>query len=263
MVSNVKIVAGAVALAIAGSASAASFTPTDLYANVVDYSVNSSGIESSTSYLVDLGVTEASFNGSQSYSFNLNNDTANFTSPFTGTGSSIVYSVVGGNGNGSGPTKYSIDTTTNIDPGSFAAVASKSGEQTALSALQAIIPATGTGFSSGTYSSISTVLASGSGWGGSPEATWSNNALNSGIVPYGDNAAIGSTLNFFNESGNGASAVTQFAGTWDLVGGILTYTPTTTAVPLPTPLLLLLSGLGLMGVVARRGKSAVGGGLAS
>jgi hypothetical protein len=27
-------------------------------------------------------------------------------------------------------------------------------------------------------------------------------------------------------------------------------------VPLPTPLLLLLSGLGLMGVVARRGKGA-------
>jgi hypothetical protein len=67
-------------------------------------------------------------------------------------------------------------------------------------------------------------------------------------------------LAFYSESSNALRSTTtlatlsQFAGTWNLTSaGALSYA--VSSVPLPTPLVLLLSGLGLMGVMSRRGKS--------
>jgi hypothetical protein len=261
MLSTVKVLAGAVALAIAGTASAQTFNNTDLYLNINNFTINN-GIETSSSYLVDLGINATNFNPSQSYSFTLTGD-SNFTgSAYAGSGSNIDYSVVGGNGNGTGQKSYTIDTTTNTDPGTWGGAVSKSNEQTALSALQSLIPATGHGFTSGSSTLTSAVFSS--GWGqGQYEGAWALNALNNNsTTPYVDAAAVGTALNFYQESGTAgitANPVTTFAGTWNLSNGVLTYTPTGTAVPLPTPVLLLLSGLGLMGVVMRRGKPSVGG----
>jgi hypothetical protein len=74
-----------------------------------------------------------------------------------------------------------------------------------------------------------------------------------------DSTAIGTPLAFYsvattNSAGTrGGATVTALSHTWNLdSSGLLTYN----AVPLPAPLLLLLSGLGLMGVVSRRGRQA-------
>jgi len=73
-------------------------------------------------------------------------------------------------------------------------------------------------------------------------------------------SGIGTGMAFYQVSNNlsGTTALgtaSTFAGTWDLsTAGVLTYTVTSSTVPLPAPLLLLLSGLGLTGLVGRRGK---------
>jgi hypothetical protein len=74
-------------------------------------------------------------------------------------------------------------------------------------------------------------------------------------------AAVGTALKFYNltatsASGNNltTSIQTTYAGTWDLTN-LSTLTYSVSSVPLPMPLTLLLSGLALMGVIARRGKS--------
>jgi hypothetical protein len=69
--------------------------------------------------------------------------------------------------------------------------------------------------------------------------------------------AVGTPEKFYNLALNGTSSlnkalVTTYAGTWDLTNlSTLSYN----VVPLPMPLTLLLSGLALMGIIARRGKS--------
>jgi hypothetical protein len=76
-----------------------------------------------------------------------------------------------------------------------------------------------------------------------------------------ETGAVGTALNFYQislgspTSGSTAGLVaTTYNGTWDLLSnGTLTYG---SAVPLPKSWILLLSGLLLMGVIARRGKSA-------
>jgi hypothetical protein len=69
-------------------------------------------------------------------------------------------------------------------------------------------------------------------------------------APYSDEAGLGTALAFYNVQG---STATTFAGTWNFSSA--TDTLTYSAVPLPTPLLLLLSGIGLMGAVSRRAKA--------
>ena len=94
------------------------------------------------------------------------------------------------------------------------------------------------------------------------EGVISKQLLNNGVASanntYADDAAIGTALAFYQDAASRSVIANgvAFAGTWDLTSaGTLTYGGVS-AVPLPTPLLLLLSGLGLMGVVARRSKTA-------
>jgi hypothetical protein len=105
----------------------------------------------------------------------------------------------------------------------------------------------------------SVLLLSANYWGDpSREGVASSNLLANAS---GLGAAPGTALAFYQEtsvnlrSASIVATLATLAGTWNLNGGVLTY-GSLSAVPLPTPLLLLLSGLGLMGVVARRGKGA-------
>jgi hypothetical protein len=77
----------------------------------------------------------------------------------------------------------------------------------------------------------------------------------------GVDALVGTALNFYSEASTnltdtttGTTTLATLAGKWTYANGVATYGAS--AVPLPTPLLLLLSGLGFMGVVARRGRDS-------
>jgi hypothetical protein len=233
-----KLLAGAVATAIAGTAMANTSlnatTSGDLFLNIEDVTNN-------TSYLFDTGISQASFNGSGSYQFNLSGDT-NLTG-FLNSKDTFDYSVVSAVNTPSA----SIDITGNATstPTNTSAF-NNTQAQTAISLfLQNANLQTST-------SNTSVVLATGSDWGqGTSEGIASRRVYNISIAPYGDNTALNTPLAFYNVTGSDA---TTFASDWNFStsNDTLTYGA---PVPLPTPVLLLLSGLGMMGAVARRAKS--------
>jgi hypothetical protein len=266
----IKAVAGAVALAMGSAAFAnttlnTGATTGDLFLNVVDYTVTS-GVESSSSYLFDTGITLASFNPAVSQNIPLSGD-ANFagvlTAPSCGgdpncTAAAVDYSVLGATNVG-GTAKSAtnvVDFTSNfVPPTANQLKGNTSAAEGQISSFLSV--ANGVTNSSTT----STLLTNTKSWGtATNEGIVSNQLVNQGAPPFGDNAVPGTALDFYSET-NGA--LTTFAGTWNLTtnaqGSFLVWNPTGTStppVPLPTPILLLLSGLGLMGLIARRGKSA-------
>jgi hypothetical protein len=253
---GLKLLAGAVALSIAGGAFAAN-TSADangtIFLNIVDTTQN-------TSYMFDTGVLVTSFNGNTStYSQSIATD-ANYAS-FVATqksGDVIDYSVVG---------------TTNAPDGSgFTPTALVTAVST---------PSTVAGLKSNDVATqIGTFLGQVNNQAGKSTfnpASAPSTAIWPGYEPTvqtdlgggSDNALIGTALSFYdlatqNASGTRSGAVVTLLGhTWNLsTAGLLTYN--VSAVPLPAPLVLLLSGLGLMGVLTRRGprQSVMGGALA-
>jgi hypothetical protein len=246
---KLKVLAGAVALAIGGTAMANTsldeVTAGNLILNIVDQT-------NSTSFLYDTGVSQAAFSGTGSYTFNFSTD-PNYTS-FLKAGDVLEYSVI---------------STTNIAPTGTVLFTSSVTPTATVGAnvsqvLTAVSGFTGTpttganSIASTTTNSV--LLPTGNYWGQPTiEGLVSTNLLSNAI---GLGAAPGTALAFYQEtsvnlrSASIVATLATLAGTWNLNGGILTYSSGSTTVPLPTPLLLLLSGLGLMGVVARRGKGA-------
>jgi hypothetical protein len=248
---GLKILAG-VALALGSTAGMAqttlNTTTGDVFINIVDPT-------NSTSFLFDTGVSQASFNGGTTQSFNFASD-PNYTAFLSAAGSNTLDFSVFSATTGSVQTVYFTSSV------SIPAQTGSSGTS--------IVNAVGTigGFFTGANSQSSSTtnsvnLATTYEFGtalneGVIAASLLNNPNTTSIGGYVTDAALGTALAFYDDAA-GRSGVTTygsaFAGTWDVSGGVATYT-VPSAVPLPMPVLLMLSGLGLMGVVARRNKTA-------
>jgi len=247
---GLKCIAGSVALAIGSTAMANTTldgTSTgDVFVNVVD-------VTKGTSFLFDTGVSQASFNGAVTQSFNFASD-PNYTAFVAAEagGDTIDYSVF----SATKPSSSSevVYFTSSIPVPSQTSTNIATGASTIGSFLVGANSIT----SSTTNSvNLGTTFAFGNtSWEGVISTQLLNGVANAN-GSYPDDAALGTALAFYEDaaSRSGVSISGQaFAGTWDVSGGVATYTAS--AVPLPTPVLLLLSGLGLMGVVTRRQKTA-------
>ncbi|HVO47269.1 MAG TPA: hypothetical protein VMT29_13125 [Steroidobacteraceae bacterium] len=254
-----KLLAGAVALSLAGGALAAN-TSADangtIFLNVVDTTQN-------TSFMFDTGVSVSTFNGDTStYSHSIASD-PNYQAfvAAEGTGDVINYSVVGttNTADSFGNTPISLITAI-ADPASTTSGFQANDVATQIGSFLAVIknPKGGSTFN----------LAS-----GAPANDWARGgyegSLEGDIGTVTDNAALNTPLAFYdvasgdNSATRGGATVTLLAHTWNLTSaGLLTYN--VSQVPLPAPLVLLLSGLGLMGLLGRRGQrqADLGGALA-
>src|SRR5260221_1978601 len=246
---KLKVLAGAVALAIGGTAMANTtldeVTAGNLILNIVDQT-------NSTSFLYDTGVSQAAFNGSGSYSFNFASD-PNYTS-FLKAGDVLEYSVISTtNVAPTGTVLFTSSVTPTATVGANVAAV--------LGAVSAFTGTTTTGANSIASTTTNSVLLPTGNYWGDPlrEGAVSSNLLSNAT---GLGAAPGTALAFYQEtsvnlrSASIVATLATLAGTWNLNGGVLTYNSGSTTLPVSTPLLLLLSGLGLMGVVARRGNGA-------
>jgi hypothetical protein len=249
-----KLLAGALVLAASGSVFA-NTNITDgqgsngsLFLNVVD-------LTAGTDYVLDLSTAAASnhyktFNGSALQTISLGSD-ANWTAFKATTGSDEVqYNLI------------SLDTfsgeegaliTSNAPTGTSAgSVGSTTNSQVRNnSVVNDYIHAV----NGSTTASTSSLFVTTTGGNANPDAYFGTVFHTAGGFP-NTLADVGTAQNFYKIAANpglnlSKAPVTAFAGQWNLVGDTLTYTP----VPLPMPVTLLLSGLALMGIIARRGKS--------
>jgi hypothetical protein len=251
--SSFTVLAGVTALALAGTAMANTNLDAgstgDLFLNIVDTTNN-------TSFLFDTGIAQASFTGTSSLTpFNLASD-PNYVAFKGAAGASDVldYSVVSA-------------TLTNSSTTGTIFYTSALGTQTAQPGANistSLTAASNFASQANTVSSTTTnsaYLPTANYWGqGSFEGIFATNLTSNGN---GDNTAIGTAMAYYEQTSSKLSSASKlatlstFAGTWDLTAaGILSYTVSSSTVPLPAPLMLLLSGLGLTGLLGRRGKSA-------
>jgi hypothetical protein len=252
-VRSLHILAGAVALAASGVAMANTnldATNTgDVFINVVDTTNN-------TSFLYDTGKSQAAFNTGLTQVFNFSGD-ANYAAFVAGEGSSDVldYSVLSVTNNGTTGTLF---FTSNAAPSAVVGTAISNATtftQGFLSNANAVSSAT----------SNSALLGASTTWGQTAyeQSVDSNLGITYTQPGSGVDAIVGAsdTLAFYDETSSKLTSANKFAtlstiaGTWSYAAGVATYTAAGTTVPLPTPVLLLLSGVGLMGVVARRNKA--------
>jgi len=251
---GLKLLAGAVALAISGTAMANTnldgTSTGDVFVNIVDTTNN-------TSFVYDTGVSQAAFNGGTNYSFNFASD-PNYTAFLAAQGGTdnVNYSVFSA-------TKPSSSSEVVYFTSSVPAPTTQNSTQMAEAA--ATLGGFAVGANSITTTSTNTVNLSGTFEFGTAltEGAIAGYLINNSNVNnaggYADDAALGTALAFYQDAASRSGVTTNaaaFAGTWDVTGGVATYTSGVSAVPLPTPLLLLLSGLGLMGVVTRRNRTA-------
>ena len=241
---KLAILAGAVALACSGGAIAQTSAGPNgtIFINIVDTT-------SGTSFLFDTGLLVSSFTGSTSYSVNLATNSASSAAyaafvATEGGSDTIDYSVVGNYAPTSGvPLDLTLSTASTTPTTSAGTKGVAAAGQIQAFVATNINPAGGATF----FAASST-----SQWNSGYEA-----GLESDLGSASDNALVGSSIGFYavtatSNSSRGGATVSTFASSWDLSSaGVLTY-GSGSPVPLPTPLLLMLSGLGLLGLVGRR-----------
>jgi len=245
---GLAVLAGAVALACSGGAIAQTSAGPNgtIFINIVDTT-------SGTSFLFDTGLLVSSFTGSTSYSVNLATNSASSAAyaafvATEGGSDTIDYSVVGNYAPTSGvPLDLTLSTASTTPTTSAGTKGVAAAGQIQAFVATNINPAGGSTF----FAASST-----SQWNSGYEA-----GLESDLGSASDNALVGSSIGFYavtatSNSSRGGATVSTFASSWDLSSaGVLTY-GSGSPVPLPTPLLLMLSGLGLLGLVGRRKQSS-------
>ena len=251
---SLTLLAGAMALAI-GSTAAADTTLDgtsvgDVFINIVDASQG-------FSFVYDTGVSQATFNGGGSYSYSLASD-PNYQAFVAAekTGDNIDYSVF----SATRPTTSSeiVDFTS-----STPVPLTQNSTQMASAATNIASFLVGANFITSTTTNSALLTGTYSFGNALIEGNISGNLLNNSNINaaggYATDAALGTALALYQDAAS-RSGVTinaaPFAGTWDVTSaGVATYAGSGSVVPLPAPVVLLLSGLGLMGVVARRTKA--------
>jgi hypothetical protein len=245
---KMTLVAGALALAVAGQANAAilgnstTVGGSDLILSAWDSTNN-------TSYTVDLGVTMASFLAAPTTAAaasnlgNLGAD-ANFKSFLAGVAATDTtnWNIVGM----TGATSYLFTSATTPTPDSV------SGVKTFNSASDLYMTSASLAAGAGTSAYVVGTSTT-SGYAG---YQFGSN-FGGKSTGFSNSAAIGSTMNFFGETAltrTGTGVVTPYAQTFTLTTAGLNVAAVA-AVPEPGEWLLMLSGLALIGFIATRRKN--------
>ena len=255
------MVAGAVALAL--SAHAFAITSTGATGTLV---LSIDDVTTQTNYVFDTGLSAQNFAGDTTLSPVDFTGTAltSFLASVTGgnlstTADTVTFSVVGGASNilpGNTTQTRFVDFTSNNAPNGAGLNGASANGQVAAA-----------------YNQIGTFLAAlGNANGGGSFLTntqtanqWfqgGNSAAFDADLVVSNGGLISNALAFYQETAqlpasahpNGVEQT--FAGTWSLNLANDTLNYTAAPVPLPAPLLLLLSGLGAMGIVGRRNRTA-------
>jgi hypothetical protein len=247
---KLKALVAALALGAAGSAFAnTSLSPTGTIVADVNDGVTGD------SFVFDTGLTTSSFNGNGSYSFNLSSD-ANYQAFLSAVGanaSGMQYDVIGVSKAGANAAIGDKVLTT----------ASGIGASILNSKVAGALAVGGTYYSSVNAWSSPTLTSAFVNTSGDAASFGPFDANWQAQLALNDVATVGTAMSFYsatmNNTRSGNATLATFAGTWNLVGNTLTYAAEVgPAVPVPASWGLLLSGLALMGVIARRGKSSDG-----
>lgn len=212
---------------------------------------------SQTSFMFDTGKTISSFNGNSNLSYDLSTD-PNWVA-FAATiasGDTVTYNVVGVDTvSSTNPQNFTLDGTSNApagtSSGSLGSIYNSQLKQ--ISAVNSFISAVNNSTSATSNSLFATAAAN------KPAYAGSSFSLGTEKVTAGD--VIGTAQGFYQWTLNGTQNLTKanlatFAGQWNLTnGGALTYIAST---PLPPGLTLLLSGMALTALIARRRTSGTG-----
>jgi hypothetical protein len=242
-----KVLAGATALALSGH----SFAQTNANAGGTIF-LDITDVTTGASFIFDTGQTLSGFTGTVGYGHSLSGD-ANYTAFEASVGGSDIlqYAVVGGAT--SSPFTNEIDSTASSAPGGTVK------GNAVLAAWQQVNNFLGPVANPSGGSSYLTSAQVGLSWtGGGFENNFNSKAQLT------DFNSIGTAMNFYQEGTNNPNSsvigavYTTYAGQWNLTsGGQLSYT--VAAVPLPAPVLLLLSSLAMLGLIGRRRSSTVFG----
>jgi hypothetical protein len=253
---STRLLAGALVLAASGSVFANTNIAdgqtgnSSMFLDVVD-------LTAGTDYVLDLSTVNASnhyssFNAAAAQTISLAGD-ANWTAFKATTGSDEVqYNVVAFNTIKGDPANGGLITSaapTGTSQGSVGGTTNSQIRNNSIDPYIALVNSSAT-------ASTSSLFVTTSGPNANPDAYFGTKFQLASGWP-STLADVGTAQTFYRLTAGSnllAKASVTTYGTWNLIGDTLSYGPPIPT-PLPMPVTLLLSGLALMGIISRRGKS--------